>query len=333
MKKSQRYPVTVSVVLSFYNEASVLNELLNRLRLTFERLKTEKIVSDYELIFINDASTDSSEDILRKEMERGDIVLINMSRNFGVTECAMAGFRHSQGDAVIYMDADLQDPPELIPDLISAWQEDQAVEVVFTTRSDRLGESKLKMLITKFGYRLINSISDIDLHVDSGDFKLLSRTVVNILDSLPEDKPYMRGLINWVGFKQKQVFYTRDKRFDGAKNTKMPVLSRKVIYYWLDRALISFSDAPLKIVLFLGFALSLISMLYIVVVVYQKLAGIALPGFSAIISAVLMLGSFNLLTLGFVGLYIGAIFREVKQRPPYIIKEVVAIKRMKDNLS
>ena len=159
------------------------------------------------------------------------------------------------------------------------------------------------MLVTRFGYRVINAISDIDLHVDSGDFKLLSRTVVDILKSLPEDKPYMRGLINWVGFKQKQVLYTRDARFDGATNTKMPVFSRKVIYYWLDRALISFSDAPLKIVLFIGFALSFFSSLYIMVVVYQKLVGIAVPGFSAIMSAVLLLGSFNLMTIGFVGLY------------------------------
>ena len=316
-------PVKVSVVLSFFNEENVLHELLKRLRTTFDTLIKENIVNDYELIFINDDSTDSSEDILRKEIEKGDIVLINMSRNFGVTECAMAGFRQSTGDVVVYMDADLQDPPELISDLIVAWRDAPEVEVVYTTRTKRLGESKLKMLVTKFGYRLINSISDIELHIDSGDFKLLSRNVVNILNSLPEDKPYMRGLINWVGFKQKQIFYTRDERFDGADNTKMPVLSRKVVYYWLDRALISFSDAPLKMVLFIGFFFSFVSFLYILVVLYQKVIGVAVPGFSAIMSAVLLLGSLNLLTIGFVGLYISAIFREVKQRPSYIIKEVV----------
>jgi len=179
------------------------------------------------------------------------------------------------------------------------------------------------MLVTKLGYRFINSISDIDLPVDSGDFKLLTRTVVNILCALPEDKPYMRGLVNWVGFKQKQVFYDRDARFDGAENTKMTVLSRKVIFYWLDRALISFSDMPLKLVLFLGFFLSILSSLYIVVVIYQKIVGIAVPGFSAIMSAVLLLGSMNLLTVGVVGLYISAIFKQVKGRPPYVIKEVI----------
>ena len=324
MRKRNPGPVTVSIVLSFLNEEQVIPELLQRLRKVFLKLKKDKIVKHYELIFINDNSTDQSEAVLRQEIENwGDIVLINMSRNFGVTECAMAGFREAIGDAVIYMDTDLQDPPELIPELIDAWLSDPDVEVVYTTRTKRLGENKLKMLVTRFGYRVINAISDIDLHVDSGDFKLLSRTVVDILKSLPEDKPYMRGLINWVGFKQKQVLYTRDARFDGATNTKMPVFSRKVIYYWLDRALISFSDAPLKIVLFIGFALSFFSSLYIMVVVYQKLVGIAVPGFSAIMSAVLLLGSFNLMTIGFVGLYIGAIFREVKQRPPYIIRDIV----------
>ena len=266
MKNLRSKPIRVSVVLSFYNEEHVLQELLRRLRFTFKALVKKGIVQSYELIFVNDASTDSSKQILMSEIKRGDIVLINMSRNFGVSECAMAGFRQSSGDVVVYMDADLQDPPELIAELVSVWRDDAEVEVVYTTRTRRLGESKLKLLVTKIGYRLINSISDIELHVDSGDFKLLSRDVVNILNSLPEDKPYIRGLINWVGFKQKQIFYTREERFDGAHNTKMPVLSRKVIYYWLDRALISFSDAPLKMVLFLGLFLSICSMLYIGVV-------------------------------------------------------------------
>ena len=326
MKNLRSKPIRVSVVLSFYNEEHVLQELLRRLRFTFKALVKKGVVKSYELIFVNDASTDASKQILMSEIKRGDIVLINMSRNFGVSECAMAGFRQSSGDVVVYMDADLQDPPELIAELVSVWRDDAEVEVVYTTRTRRLGESKLKLLVTKIGYRLINSISDIELHVDSGDFKLLSRDVVNILNSLPEDKPYIRGLINWVGFKQKQIFYTREERFDGVQNTKMPVLSRKVIYYWLDRALISFSDAPLKMVLFLGLFLSICSMLYIGVVFYQKIIGVAVPGFSAIMSAVLLLGSVNLLTIGFVGLYISAIFREVKRRPPYVIKEILTKK-------
>jgi len=164
----------------------------------------------------------------------------------------MAGLAHASGDAIIYMDADLQDPPEVIVDMVEVWRNDPETEVVFTTRTKREGEHWLKMLITHVGFRIINAISDIELHPDSGDFKLLSRRAAAQLIELREDKPYMRGLVSWIGFKQTQVFYEREARFDGAENTKMRVLSRKVIYYWLDRALISFSDTPLKLILALG---------------------------------------------------------------------------------
>jgi dolichol-phosphate mannosyltransferase len=140
---------------------------------------------------------------------------------------------------------------------------------------------------------------------------------------LKEDKPYLRGLVSWIGFKQVQVFYERLERFDGRQNTKMRVLSRKVLYYWLDRALISFSDAPLKMMLVLGFTLSITSLLYILVVLAQKALGLSVPGFAAIMSAVLFLGGIQMLMLGFIGLYVGAIFRESKRRPSYIVKNVL----------
>jgi len=318
-----RESVKVSVVLSFYNERSVLPELLQRMRAVFAPLIANKSVSSYELVFVNDNSTDESEAYLRSEIGHGDIVLINMSRNFGVSECVMAGMEHASGDAVIYMDSDLQDPPEVIPSLINAWRNDPDAEVVYTTRTRRDGEHWLKMLVTKIGYRFINAISEIDLQVDSGDFKLLSKRVVNHILQLKEDKPYMRGLVSWVGFKQIQVFYDRLERFDGRENTKMNVLSRKVIYYWLDRALISFSDAPLKIMLFFGFALSFVSFLYLIVVFIQKAIGLSIPGWAAIMSAILFLGGVQILMLGFIGLYIGATFKESKHRPRYIIKEII----------
>lgn len=313
----------ISVVLSFYNEQAVLQELLQRLRAVFAPLIANNIVASYELIFVNDNSTDESEKYLRSELEKGDIVIINMSRNFGVSECVMAGMAHANGDAVIYMDADLQDPPEVIPQLINAWCADAEAEVVYTTRTRREGEHWLKMLVTKIGYRFINAISEIELQIDSGDFKLLSRRAVDNLLQLKEDKPYMRGLVSWIGFKQIQVFYERSERFDGRENTKMNVLSRKVIYYWLDRALISFSDAPLKLMLFLGFGLSMVSFFYILVVLAQKALGMSVPGWTAIMSAILFLGGVQIMMLGFIGLYISAIFREAKRRPRYIIKEVV----------
>jgi len=318
-----RESAKISVVLSFYNERSVLPELLQRLRTVFASLIANKAVGAYELIFVNDNSTDESEQYLKSELGNGDIVIINMSRNFGVSECVMAGMEHASGDAVIYMDSDLQDPPEVISRLIDAWLTDPEAEVVYTTRTHRKGEHWLKMLVTKIGYRFINAISEIELQVDSGDFKLLSRRAVENLLQLKEDKPYMRGLVSWIGFKQVQVFYDRSERFDGRENAKFNVLSRKVVYYWLDRALISFSDAPLKLMLFLGFSSSILSFLYILVVLLQKALGVSIGGWTAIMSAVLFLGSVQIMMLGFIGLYIGAIFKETKQRPRYIIKEII----------
>jgi dolichol-phosphate mannosyltransferase len=313
----------ISVVLSFFNEERVLPELLKRLRSVFANLIDKKIIGSYELIFVNDASKDHSEKFLRSQLEQGDIVLVNMSRNFGVSECVVAGMSHATGDGVIYMDADLQDPPEVIPEMIQKWQNDPEVEVVYTTRTRRKGEHPLKLLITKIGYRFINKISDIELPADSGDFKLLSRCVVDHLLAFDEDKPYLRGLVSWVGYKQVQVFYERDSRFDGRENTKMPVLSKRVLYYWLDRALISFSDTPLKLILLIGFILSGVSLSYIVVILVQKIMGWYVPGWPAIMSAILLLGGVQMIMLGCVGLYVGAIFREAKKRPKFLVKEVL----------
>jgi glycosyltransferase involved in cell wall biosynthesis len=318
-----REAANISVVLSFYNEEAVLPELLRRLRKVFASLIGQRAIGSYELIFVNDSSIDKSENFLRSELHNGDIVLINMARNFGVSECVMAGMTHAIGDAVIYMDADLQDPPEVIPQLIDAWLNDPEAEVIYTTRTRREGEHWLKLFVTKIGYRFINSISEIELQIDSGDFKLLSRRVVDYLLQMKEDKPYIRGLVSWIGFKQIQVLYERSARLDGAENTKMPVLSKRVLYFWLDRALISFSDAPLKVMLFLGFGLSVVSLLYIFVVLIQKLLGLSVPGLAAVMSAVLLLGGVQMMMLGFVGLYVGAIFREAKRRPQYIVKDVL----------
>jgi polyisoprenyl-phosphate glycosyltransferase len=312
----------VSVILSFYNESTVIPELLARLRKVLAA-EGERIAG-YELVFVNDASTDDSEILLRREIEsRGDVVLVNTSRNFGVSECVYAGFRYSRGDVVVYMDSDLQDPPEVITDLLARWRADETVEVVYTTRRTRAGEHPLKMLVTKYGYRFINRISRVPLPVDSGDFKLLSRRVVDELLRCEEKMPYLRGLVSWVGFKQVPVFYDREARFDGRNNTKMPVLSRRVIYGWLDRALISFSDAPLKIALLIGFAFSSMSLLYLFVVLFQKIMGLYVPGWPALMAAILLLGGIQLVVMGFIGLYMNVIFLEVKKRPNYIVRDVV----------
>lgn len=314
----------LSVVLSFFNEEKVLPELLSRLRAVLrQQVQLEKITG-YELVFVNDRSTDGSEPLLREEVEkRGDVVLVNMSRNFGNSECVFAGMRQAAGDVVIYMDADLQDPPEVIPEMLTAWRDDPEVEVVYTTRLSRAGEHPLKLLITRWGYRLINRISDVDLPVDSGDFKLLSRRAVEHLLAIEESRPYIRGLVTWIGFKQVPVYYHREARFDGRQATKYPVFSRRVISGYLDRALISFSDVPLKLSLFIGFAMSFAAGLYFCVVLFQKYMGWYEPGWPAIMGTMLLIGGVQFIVLGVIGLYVNIIFLEVKRRPNYIVDDVV----------
>lgn len=321
-------PPILSVVFSFFNEENNIPELLKRTKTHLDKLIVIKTIKNYELIFVNDASTDNSESVISKQIKSDkNIKLINMSRNFGNSECVLAGMKESIGNVVVYMDCDLQDPPELIGDMVKAWMGDEETEVVYTTRTKREGESYLKLLITKLGYRFVKNISDIDIPVDSGDFKLLSRRVVNELLKLSESKPYVRGLISYVGFKQTQLFYERKARHDGAENTKYPVLTKRVLYGYLDRAMISFSDAPLKLIFFLGLILLILSIIFICYVIFAKFSGLLIPGWAAIMVSVVFFGSLIILLLGVVGLYIGSIFNESKKRPLYIIKNIVSRKR------
>lgn len=314
----------ISVVFSFYNEANVIPELLKRTRAVFHKLLQDKKIGAYELVFVNDNSKDNSEAMLRKEIEeQGDIVLVNMSRNFGYEEGVVAGMQVASGDAVVSMVSDLQDPPETIMEMVDAFLADEEAEVIYTTRRKRPGEHPLKMLVTNLGYKVLQYIYTVPIPKNSSDFKLISRKVVDYVLQFHEEKPFMRGMLGWVGFKNVQVFYDSEPRFDGRENTKHPVLSRRVIYSWLDRVLISFSDEPLKFILLVGFLLSAASLLYIFVVLLQKLFGYYVPGWPALMCAVLFIGGIQLMMLGVTGLYVGAIFRQTRSRPLYIVKEVV----------
>ena len=196
----------ISYVFSFKNEEKNLEELIKRIDDSVKKLSNY----DYELIFVNDASDDSSEKILLNLQNKFPITLINMSRTFGVGPCVLAGFKHAKGDCVIYMDSDLQDPPELLDKLINEYE--NGAEVVHTVRTKRLGESKFKLLVTKFAYKIINFLSDINLPTEAGDYKLISnKALTNILEQ-KEFRPYIRGLSVWVGFKQAYVEYIRDAR-------------------------------------------------------------------------------------------------------------------------
>ncbi|HEX7380256.1 MAG TPA: glycosyltransferase family 2 protein [Pirellulales bacterium] len=311
----------ISVVFSFFNEEDVLPELLRRTRAMFERLIAAGEIADYELLFVNDASTDRSAEILLDEMERGaDIRLLNMSRNFGVSPCVLAGMLHAEGDAVIYMDADLQDPPEVIPELIRAWQSDRHIDVVHTVRRSRLGETRIKLALTRLGYWLLRKVSSIDLPMEAGDFKLLSRRAVNLVTQFQEKRPFLRGLVCWIGLGQAKIDYDREPRWSG--KTKFHVLGLKVIRNFIDSALISFSDAPLKLATIFGLLCSAGAIACALLALLGWWRGAPPPGWSVTLIAVLLIGGAQLTTIGILGSYIASIFLESKGRPNFIIRDM-----------
>jgi glycosyltransferase involved in cell wall biosynthesis len=317
----------VSVILTFYNEEETLEELVRRLRNVF-RNDLKDVINDYELIFVNDASTDRSiEFVLGLAKGNRDIKIINTSRKFGVYPCMLAGMRYSSGDGVIYLDSDLQDPPELIPEMVKAWLSQNA-DVVHTKRLSRAGESKIKLWITNIGYLVLGKISNIHIEPNVGDFKLLSRRATDELLKIKEKNPFVRGLVNWIGFKQTTIDYHRDARYAG--KTKHPVYSWKVAKHFLDHALISFSDIPLKVSLFVGCFISFGAFCYLVILLTRNLSGLPVPDLAAIMATMLMLGGIQLMTIGVLGLYINAVFLEAKNRPDYIVESTYGFDEQRD---
>jgi len=311
---------SVSVVLSFWNEADNIPELIRRLRAVLGHLVATGEIRSFELVFVNDASTDHSEYLIADAAAgHDDIRMLTMSRNFGNSPCIMAGFEYAAGDLVVYMDADLQDPPEVIPRMLAEYKSEPDVGIVHTIRTERRGETKIKLALTWLGYKILRRVSTIDLPVEAGDFKLLARPVVEQLVQLREKRPFMRALVSWVGFKQKRVYYEREARFSG--KTKFPVLGLGVIRNFLDSAFISFSDVPLRFAMIAGTMVSGLSLLYILWIIIDKLRGHPIAGWSAAVVAILFLGGVQLLCIGLQGLYISSIFLETKRRPNYIIRD------------
>jgi dolichol-phosphate mannosyltransferase len=294
----------VSVVLSFRNEAENIPALVSRLAGVFA-----KELVDYELLFVNDASTDASLAILLSERERNPrIKIVNMSRRFGVAEGVMAGMAASRGDAVIYMDADLQDPPEKIPAMLDRWR--QGADVVHTVRTHRRGESAIKMGATRLAYRIIQFGSSIELPVDAGDFKLLSRAAVNHLLELRESDPYLRGLTVWLGFNQVFVPYERDARHAG--RTHFPFFSKNP-WKTFAMGMTSFSFLPI----YACFALALAGLVAsLLLLLFQDT-------FLAFVAALLFFWATTLAAIGGVGIYIIRIYKDVRGRPPYIVKSII----------
>lgn len=307
----------LSVIFSFRNEEANLQELVRRVDKAILDINEIK----YELIFVNDDSTDNSLGLLLELAKKYPITVINMSRKFGVTPCVLAGFEHAKGDAIIYMDSDLQDPPELIGEMVSRFR--NGAQVVHTTRTHREGEGIIKMALTKIAYKVINKFSEIKLPENTGDFKLLSAKVVHHILSLNEFDPYMRGLSIWVGYKQDYVFYTRQPRWAG--KTKFPLLSRGPVLEFL-RGMTAYSAAPLYLALLAGIVALIVAGFLMMYAIITKILNIATPGTSSVLIAISFFGGMILITNGVIGIYISKIYYQVKGRPKYLIKEIIESK-------
>jgi len=307
----------LSIVFSFRNEEGNIEPLVKRISTTMEKIENWK----YELIFVNDDSTDKSEQILIDLQKNYPIKLINMSRNFGIDPCVLAGFKNSSGDAVIYLHTDQQDPPEIIPDLIKKHEEGN--EIVHTVRTKRKGEGKFRMFLTKIAYSVINTLSDINLPVQAGDYKLISKKALIEILKQKEFRPYVRGLSVWVGFKQDFVFYEREARGEG--ESKMPLLSAGPITDFIN-GVTSYSLKPLYLGIIFGFASMVISFLLIIYALYLKLNNLAIPGSTSIIIAISFFSGILLFTLGIIGIYLARIFEQTKGREQYVIKEIIDYK-------
>jgi dolichol-phosphate mannosyltransferase len=302
----------LSIGVPCYNEEAVLWELHSRLIAVLEQLEDTR----FEIIYSDDGSHDQTPDILR-QLQANDsrVRVITLSRNFGHQIAVTAGLEHARGDAVVIIDADLQDPPEVIPEMIERWRD--GYEVVYGLRAGRAGETTFKLWTAKAFYRLINRLSEIEIPVDVGDFRLLDRKVVDALLAMPERDRFLRGMVSWIGFKQVAVIYDRAPRHAG--QTKYPLV--KMLRFALD-SVISFSFVPLRLSIWVGFgaiAASFAGIVYALVIRLYTTDWVR--GWASIFTAVLFLGGIQLITLGILGEYVGRIYGEVKSRPLYFVRE------------
>jgi polyisoprenyl-phosphate glycosyltransferase len=314
--KAPARPV-LSVVVPLYNEAGNVAALLERIGAVLERLRPDY---DSEIVLVNDGSTDGTAAAVRSAMERQrHVVLVNLSRNFGHQLAATAGIELAAGDAVVLMDGDLQDPPELVEAFVRKWR--QGYDVVYAVRRTRQGESAFKIFTARAFYRIIKRLTKIEIPLDAGDFRLMSRRVVDALRRSPERHRFLRGMVSWVGFNQTAIEYDRDVRHAGT--TKYPLT--KMIRFAMD-GITSFSDIPLRFASYLGFAVSAIAFVYALVIIGFKLFSLKppayTPGWASTIVAVLFLGGVQLMSLGILGEYLGRVYDEVKGRPLYLISEI-----------
>lgn len=303
--------VELSIVVPMYNEELNVDHLIKRLISALDRLKLE-----YEIVCVNDGSKDNTLKCLIEHHRRNPAIkVVSLSRNFGKEIALTAGIDYTRGAAVVPIDADLQDPPELIEELIAKWRE--GYDVVYATRLSRQGESWMKRFTAHAFYQTIAKMSRVSIPRNTGDFRLLDRRVVDALKQMPERNRFMKGLFAWVGFKQTSISYDRPQRYQGLTKWN----------YWrlwnfaLD-GIMSFSLVPLKVWSYVGLAISLPAFFYATFLIIRTLIfGVDVPGYASLMVVVLFLGGMQLLTLGIIGEYLGRVYDEVKGRPLYLVRE------------
>jgi glycosyltransferase involved in cell wall biosynthesis len=305
-----------SIVVPLFNESANVAPLLERI----EAVAASMPGTSYEIVLVNDGSSDGTLEAVRTEMQRrSGIVLVNLSRNFGHQLAATAGMEIAAGDAVILMDGDLQDPPELIEAFLQKWRD--GYDVVYAVRRTRKGESRFKLWTARAFYRIIKRLTKVAIPLDTGDFRLMSRRTVEAVRRLPERHRFLRGMVSWVGYNQIALEYDRDVRHSGKTKYSLG----KMMRFAVD-GITSFSDVPLRFASYLGFIVSAIAFLYAIVIVVDKtfalhIAGYT-PGWASTIVAVTFLGGVQLMSLGILGEYLGRVYDEVKGRPLYLISDI-----------
>ena len=307
---------TLSVIVPCFNEEAVINVTYSRLKNVLSELNN---ISN-RIIFINDGSKDKTRELLSGiAAEDPSVQVINFSRNFGHQKAVTAGIHHCSTDLAVIIDADLQDPPELIPELLAKQEAEQA-NVIYCVRKSRSGESKFKLWTAKIFYRTLNKLSEVQFPLDTGDFRLIDASIIREFKRFKEKGKYIRGIISWIGFKQAPFYYEREARFAG--ETKYPL---KKMLSFASTALLYFSKKPLMLAVSLGFAAVVFGMLMAIWYIFGKIFGYtnAESGWTSIMITIIFFGGIQLLTVGVLGQYIGILFDEVKERPEYIIDEVI----------
>ena len=303
----------LSIIVPMYYEELVAYECYHRIKNVVNGIES----MDHEIIFVNDGSKDRTLAIL-KSIAKGDkcVKIIDFSRNFGHQAAVTAGLFNCNGDAIVIIDADLQDPPEIIPEMISKWEEGH--QVIYGKRKIRSGESKFKLLTAKYFYRVLSYMASIEIPKDTGDFRLMDRIVVEAFKEMPEQNRFIRGMVSWIGFDQVPLEYNRDDRFAG--ETKYPL--RKMIKFATD-GIVSFSTKPLKLTAIFGIGTIGITILLIIYTIITKIMSDTSMGWASTMCVILFFSGVQLLSLGVIGEYIARIYDESKNRPLYLVKEKI----------